>query len=379
MKQIFSLFLAVVGPYYAWASTRKLPIIASGESEGVKFVVEEVLSGLDVPWGFDFVSQDQVLIAQKNGLITLLEMKTLKIDTVGKVTGVVDKGQGGLLDLQKHPAYPKEPWIYFTMSQKRSGGAATALGRFQFKAGKVSSTKILLSTLSESNTSKHFGSRIAFDTKGHVFFSVGERGRRKNAQELNHHAGKILRLNLDGSIPEDNPFVGLKGRRAEIWSYGHRNPQGLVFDKATNRLWALEHGPRGGDELNWIKPGLNYGWPEASYGREYVLPMRVGVEKKKGTEQPVHYFDPSIAPCGLELYTGEAFPKWKGNFFAGALKLTHLNRMVVDGTKFVKEERFLDKLGRRVRNVKQTPKGYLLLSTDRGEILRLRPKREQRS
>jgi len=234
----------------------------------------------------------------------------------------------------------------------------------------------LLVTRSASRTGRHFGSRIAFDSQGHVFFGIGDRGERDNGQDLNTHAATIIRLNLDGSIPKDNPFAGQAGKLAEIWSYGHRNPQGMAFDIDTKRLWAIEHGPRGGDELNLIEKGKNYGWPVISYGKEYWGPISVGEgTHKAGMEQPIKYYVPSIAPSSLLLYKGDAFPKWRGNLFAGALVLTHLNRIIIDvkGTA-TGEERLLEALNERIRNVIADEQGRLIIATDSGKILRIEPK-----
>ena len=208
-----------------------------------------------------------------------------------------------------------------------------------------------------------------------MFFSIGDRGVRPNGQDLSTHAGSVLRLNLDGSVPEDNPFVKRSDSLPEIWSYGHRNPQGLSYDFQYKRLWLIEHGPRGGDEINLIRAGKNYGWPVISYGKEYWGPFSVGEAKAKaGMEQPIKYYVPSIAPGSLLLYTGGAFPEWKGHLFAGALKLQHLNRIQLNSLGQVDgEERLLENLNERIRSVTQSPEGWIYLSTDSGKIIRLAP------
>ena len=228
---------------------------------------------------------------------------------------------------------------------------------------------------SNSNSDRHFGSRITFDNQGHVFFSVGDRGQRPNGQNLMTHSGSVLRLNLDGSIPKDNPFVKSQKALPEIWSYGHRNPQGLSYDLQHKRLWSIEHGPRGGDEINLISSAKIYGWPIVSYGKEYWGPVNVGdAQEKEDIEAPVKYYVPSIAPGSLLYYNGNAFPEWLGNLFAGALKLRHLNRIEFNSnTKTLDEERLLESLNERIRAVIQSPEGWLYLSTDSGKILSLTP------
>ncbi len=228
---------------------------------------------------------------------------------------------------------------------------------------------------SASATGRHFGSRIVFDVQGHLFFSVGDRGVRPNGQDLTTHAGSILRLNLDGSLPADNPFLNRPGALPEIYSFGHRNPQGLAYDAKRERLWSIEHGPRGGDEINLIKAGENYGWPVVSHGKEYWGPMMVGeATHKAGMMDPVKVYVPSIAPGSLLLYSGKAFPGWRDDLFSGALKLTHLNRVSLNQEgQPVAEERLLESLGERIRALAEDPQGWLYLSTDSGKILRLRP------
>ncbi len=233
----------------------------------------------------------------------------------------------------------------------------------------------LLITTSSTDTTRHFGSRIAFDNEGHVFFTVGDRGERPNGQDLSTHAGSVIRLNQDGTVPKDNPFVKHQNALPEIWSYGHRNPQGLSYDSKNKRLWLIEHGPRGGDEINLILAGKNYGWPVISYGKEYWGPLSVGeATSKEGMEQPVKYYVPSIAPGSLLLYTGSAFPGWQGDLFAGALKLQHLNKIKLsDSGQTVGEERLLISLKERIRSLSQSPEGWIYLSTDSGKIMRLTP------
>lgn len=347
------------------------------QSEDAEFQLEELAAGLGVVWGMAFVGPDELLFTERQGKLKKLSPATGKIEEIAGPPKVWASGQGGLLDVAVQRDYAPGDWIYFTYSKPQGSGAATALGRARLAGLQLRDWQDLLVTKAVSDSGNHFGSRIVFDGRDHLFFSIGDRGERAHAQDPTNHAGSILRLHLDGRVPADNPFAAGKGL-AEIWSYGHRNPQGLVYDVANDRLWSIEHGPRGGDEINLVKPGRNYGWPVVSHGKEYWGPVQVGEGKKKpGMEDPVKVYIPSIAPGSLLLYSGSAFPKWRGNLFAGALVLQHLNRVVVDGAgQPVAEERLLTDLEERIRALAESPEGWLYLSTDSGRILRLRPTRE---
>ena len=351
-------------------------IKTSNDSE---IFLEKIIDGIDIPWGMVFIAPDEILFTERNGRIGILAPSSGKVVRITGAPKVRASGQGGLLDVAVSPGYKPGDWLYFTYSKKQSGtgsaNAATTLARAKLRGDQLIDLEDLLLTQSASDSDRHFGSRITFDGEGHLFFSVGDRGMRPSAQDLSTHSGSILRLRIDGSVPEDNPFVNQSGTLPEIWSYGHRNTQGLFYDRLRLRLWSIEHGPRGGDEINLIQPGLNYGWPVISYGKEYYSPAQVGEgTEKEGMEQPVKYYTPSIAPGSLIVYSGKAFPAWKGNLFAGALKLRHLNRVEIDPEgNAVAEERLLEKLRERIRAVVESPEGWLYLSTDRGKILRLKP------
>jgi glucose/arabinose dehydrogenase len=293
---------------------------------------------------------------------------------------VLADGQGGLLDVAVPPDFTPGDWIYFTFVRDKAGEGVTVLARAKLNANKLEQWQDLLETQSATSTGYHFGSRIAFDESGYVYFGVGDRGERPNAQELFNHAGSVMRLFRDGRVPEDNPFTQSTDVLPEIWSYGHRNPQGMAYDYDNKRLWLIEHGPRGGDEINLVLPGRNYGWPVISYGEEYWGPIAVGEgTHKEGMEQPVKQYTPSIAPGSLLLYTGDAFPAWRGNLFAGALKLQHINRVTLseDG-KAIGEERLLEDLNERIRALVQGPEGWLYFSTDSGEVYAIKPANEQK-
>lgn len=339
------------------------------------FDIEEVVNGLGVIWGMAFLNNDEIIFTQRNGKAGLVNPKQNKLTWLKNPPSVYHSGQAGLLDVAIPDDYAQTGWIYFTYSKQIGDKSATTLARAKLKKDKLHHWQDILVSQSSGTTNYHYGSRITFDEQGHVFFSIGDRGHRPNAQNLLNHAGSILRLNRDGSVPGDNPYINDNNILSEIWSYGHRNPQGLFYDKNTHRLWSIEHGPRGGDEINLILSGKNYGWPIISYGKEYWGPIAVGESThKKGMEQPVKYYVPSIAPGSLMLYSGKAFPQWQGNLFAGALKLKHLNRIIINkNSKAVGEERLLKSLDERIRCVIESPEGWIYLSTDSGKILRIKP------
>ena len=337
--------------------------------------VETLARGLGVPWGLAFVDDRRLIFTERSGRVGLLSLDTRRVQYLEGAPAVMAAGQGGMLDVQPEPGYQPGGWIYFTYSKRVPQGGATALARARLGQDRLVDWQDLLVTRSASDNGRHYGSRIAFDDSGHVYFSVGDRGHRPNGQDLSTHAGAIMRLKREGSIPMDNPFVGNPAALDEIWSYGHRNPQGLAWDRQHRRLWTIEHGPRGGDEINLVRKGLNYGWPVISYGKEYWGPLAVGEgTEREGMEQPVKYYVPSIAPGSLLVYSGEAFPQWRGNLLAGALKLRHINRIVLDAQgRAVDEERLLEDYAERIRALAEGPDGLVYFSTDSGQIARLAP------
>ena len=338
------------------------------------YQVSQVAVGLGVPWGMTFLSNSEILFTERQGRLGTVNLDSGDVDYLSGLPTILVKGQGGLMDVAKPANYKAGDWLYFSYVKPFKNYGETTLARAHVSHEGVVDWQDLLITNSLEPSDKHYGSRIAFD-ETHVYFSVGDRGHRPNAQDLSTHAGSIIRLNLDGSIPEDNPFVGNMEALNEIWSYGHRNPQGLLWDGAEQRLWSIEHGPRGGDEINLIEKGKNYGWPIISYGKEYWLPLAVGEgTHKEGMEQPIKIYTPSIAPGSLLLYTGEAFPRWQGSLFAGALKLHHINRIELDGNGVaITEERLFENLNERVRALLQGPEGWIYFSTDNGNIYRIQP------
>jgi glucose/arabinose dehydrogenase len=315
---------------------------------------------------------------------------------VAGVPAVRALGQGGLQEVAVHPNFAQNHFIYLSYAKPRGENGAegtTALARAKFENDKLVDVKEIFEAKAWNNAPGHFGARIAFDKQNHLFMSVGDRmaglfPRRPDgamdpdlaghpAQNLGSHQGKILRLNDDGTVPQDNPFVGRAGALPEIWSYGHRNPQGLAVDPVTGDLWETEHAPQGGDELNWIQKGRNYGWPVIGYGIDYSGASLHASTHKEGMEQPIYYWRPSIAPSGMAFYTGDLFPSWRGHLLVGALAGRSLHRLVLDGEGIAGEEVMLRDLSERIRDVRMAPDGAVLLLTDsaEGRVLRLTPRR----
>lgn len=343
--------------------------------DGMNLKLQKLFTVDNIIWAMDFISNDELIITLKNGNIATYDLRSKNLRYLKNIPFVVNRGQGGLLDIAVSPTFKKDNTIYFTYVKQHGEEVVTTLTKAIYRYNDLYAWEDLLISKSNSNTSRHFGSRITFDKKGHLYFSIGDRGIRPNGQNLSSHAGSIIRLNLDGSIPVDNPFVNDGDKLDEIYSFGHRNPQGLFYDEKRDILFSSEHGPRGGDEINIIKKGLNYGWPTISYGKEYWNPLPVGEgTHKEGMEQPIKVYIPSIAPSSLLVYNADRFPKFKGNIFIGALKLTHLNRIILDDNlKVIKEERLFENLHERIRDVIQSPDGLIYISTDSGNIYRIAP------
>ncbi len=337
------------------------------------FVVEVMAEDLGIIWGMVFISDNEILFTERHGHIKKLNIDDGKLSSVSGAPKVYARGQGGLLDIALHPRFSENKKLYLSYSKIKKRKQTTAVAVGVLKKGKITLLKDIFVARPAISSSRHFGSRLVFDKKGFLYVTVGDRANRQFAQGLDNHLGKVLRLTDEGQPPKNNPFVSVKGALPEIWSLGHRNPQGLFLHPETGRIWEQEHGPRGGDEINLIKKGKNYGWPTITYGREYWGPKIGEGFRKKGMEQPIKYYTPSIAPSGLIIYSGKKFKKWKNSFFSGALVLKHLNRVKIINQKVFQEERLLSDLHFRVRHVIEGPKGFIYLSVDKGKILRLKP------
>jgi len=347
--------------------------------------VVPVATGLQNPWGIAFLPGGDILVTEKAGTLRIIREGELLPDAVPGVPEVLAQGQGGLLDVQPHPDFAMNRLIYITYSKPYTDleGARTVLIRGTFQNDALTNIDELFSAQAVGRG--HYGSRIAFDGNGYVFITAGDRQAPSRgdlyahpAQDLSNHHGVVVRLHDDGRIPTDNPFVGTAGALGEIWSYGHRNPQGLAFHPVTGDLWANEHGPQGGDELNVVLPGRNYGWPVIGYGVNYGSGTTIHEgTRKEGMESPKHFWVPSIATSGLMIYTGDQFPEWRGNMFVGGLGGEQLARLTIDGQTVLNEETLFQRMG-RVRDVRQGPDGYIYLAIDdrRGGatgIVRLEP------
>lgn len=319
-----------------------------------------------------------MLVTERPGRLRLIRGGNLVATPLQGVPEVWAEGQGGLLEVALHPDFATNRYVYLTYSKPGPDGATTALarGRLSDDATRLEGVQDLFVADAVTNRGVHFGSRLAFDDQGYLFMTVGERGVMEDAQDRSNHQGTILRLNDDGTAPSDNPFVGQDGVHPEIWAYGIRSPQGLAFHPETGVLWETEHGPRGGDELNVIEPGRNYGWPVITYGINYNgEPIGDSLTAAPGMEQPVHYWVPSIATSGLTIYDGDRFPAWRGSAFVGGLAGTQLARVSLDGRSATGVEVLLADLGQRIRDVRTGPDGfiYLLVDSGRAPLLRLEP------
>jgi aldose sugar dehydrogenase len=335
----------------------------NSENNDGTFRVDTISATLSNPWGIAFLPDGRILVTERSGEILIIKDDQLQGEKIQNVPQVYANGQGGLLDITVHPDYESNGWIYLTYAKPIGNAGATTLARTKLDGNAFTSFEELFTAEPAVSSGAHFGSRIAFDGQGYVFISSGERGTKENAQNLGNHLGKIIRLHEDGKVPTDNPFVSTTGAKPEIWSYGHRNPQGLVYDNETGTLWEHEHGPKGGDELNIIVKGKNYGWPAITYGIDYDGTPISDKTSMEGMEQPVTYWVPSIAPCGMAIVTKDKFSQWKNNLLVGALAHQHVARVVIEDGKYKEQQRLLDGVA-RVRAIAESPSGDLYVATE---------------
>jgi aldose sugar dehydrogenase len=337
--------------------------------------VVDVARGLEHPWALAFLPDGRMLVTERPGRLRLVAHGGQVSAPLAGVPEVLAEGQGGLLDVVLSPHFAQDRLVYLSFSEPGAGGGGTAVGRGRLGERGLEGTQVIWRQQPKVSGANHWGSRLVFRPDGTLFVTLGDRySHRDRAQDLSVTLGKIIRLNPDGSIPSDNPFVGRDGARPEIWSYGHRNIQSAALD-ASGQLWTVEHGARGGDELNYPQPGRNYGWPVITYGIDY-WGGRIGVgTSRPGMEQPVYYWDPVIAPSGAVFYTGDAFPDWRGDLLVGSLRPGRLVRLRITDHRVTLEERYLGDLRERIRDVRQGPDGLIYLLTDhpRGRILKLEP------
>jgi glucose/arabinose dehydrogenase len=349
----------------------------------VAFQVSVVAEGLDHPWGMAFLPDGRLLVTEQPGRLRIVGPKGELSPPITGIPKVDHRDQGGLLGLALDPDFAMSRLVYFSYSEPVGGGrnhTAVARARLAPDGTRLTDLKVIFRQTPSLASSLHFGSRLVFARDGTLFVTLGERSikeGRRQAQRMDGTIGKVVRINPDGGVPTDNPFVGRPGARPEIFSIGHRNIQAAALNPATGELWEVEHGARGGDELNIVRAGKDYGWPTITYGIEYMGgPIGEGLTAKAGMEQPVYYWDPVIAPSGMAFYTGDLFPAWKGSLFVGGLTDQRLTRLALSGDKVVGEERLLEAEGERIRDVIQGPDGALYIATDadRGRILKLTPK-----
>jgi glucose/arabinose dehydrogenase len=354
---------------------------ACGVSSNVPFQVVVLAKGLENPWAVEPLPGGDLLVTEKPGRMRIVSAAGQIGQPIAGVPPVDGRGQGGLLDVALSPQFASDRVVYWSYSEPRQGGNATSVARGTLSADRrrLEGVRVIFRAMPTHDGRAHFGSRLVFAPDGMLFVTLGERSDieiRPQAQHMNSHMGKILRIRPDGSAPPDNPFVGQPGALPEIWSLGHRNVQSATLD-AKGRLWEIEHGPQGGDEVNLIEKGKNYGWPLVTYGEEYSgSPIRGAVTDRPGFERPVYYWDPVIAPSGAEFYSGDAFPAWRGSLFVGALRDQKLVRLAFEGDRVTGEEHLLADRGQRVRDVRQGPDGLLYVVTDEsnGELWKIAPR-----
>lgn len=342
------------------------------------FRVEPFATDLDTPWGMAFLPDGRMLVTERAGTLRIVDTDGAVSEPVAGVPAVCACGQGGLLDVQLHPNYEENGWLYLAYSDRKEGSQEgfTAVLRARLDGMRLVDQQDIYKASEDVYTRRgqHFGSRIIFDEGGYLYFTVGDRGRREQAQRLDLPNGKVHRLHDDGRIPADNPFVDTPNAIPSIWSYGHRNQQGMDRHPETGALWATEHGPRGGDELNLVRKGLNYGWPVITYGINYSGTKITDLTEKEGMEQPALHWTPSIAVCGIAFYDGTVFPGWQNNLFVTSLKFSEVRRLVLDGMAVTEQEVLFEPRG-RPRDVVTGPDGYLYVAIEAspGRIVRLVP------
>jgi glucose/arabinose dehydrogenase len=365
------------GQVPAFAGQTRAPEVKSN----VAYKTTVVVDSLDRPWGMAFLPDGRLLVTERLGQLRIVDTKGALSPPIAGLPKVDGRAQGGLLGLALDPAFGKNRLIYFSFSEPAGGGrnhTAVARARLGEDDAALTDLKVIFRQTPSLDSQQHYGSRLVFARDGTLFVTLGERSKlegRMQAQRLDGTLGKVVRINPDGSIPKDNPFVGKPGARPEIFSIGHRNIQAAALNPLTGELWEAEHGARGGDEVNVVRAGKDYGWPTITYGEEYSgKPIGAGITAKAGMEQPLYYWDPVIAPAGMAFYTGDLFPAWKGSLFIGGLADERLTRLALDGERVIGEERLLGELHQRIRDVVQGPDEALYVLTDSGRIYRITPK-----
>lgn len=369
----FLIILMCMSCQLSWAQDKQQLI----HSEKHSFRIVPLLAGLENPWSIAFLPDGRMLVTERAGRLRLVS-QDFKLDPkpIEGLPEVIANGQGGLFDVVLHPQHAQNGWIYWAYNAPGTGGWGTALARGKLQGQRMTEVQVLFSMQPKTRSAHHFGGRIVFDAAGMVYLTLGDRGDKDRAQKLNDHAGSVIRLHDDGRVPKDNPFVKQAGALPEKWTLGHRNMQGAAINPQTGELWTHEHGPQGGDEVNVIRPGLNYGWPVVTYGVNYGLGTKIGEgQSKPGMVQPLQVWVPSIAPSGMVFVSGLQFPQWQGSMLVGALRGQMLVRLTLAGDKVLSEERLFQGWPGRIRDVRMGPDGLVYLLTDdpQGALLRLEP------
>ena len=362
-----------------WVLVGALPVAAAAQnyrSDEHSFRVVKVVEGFEQPWSLAFLPDGRMLVTEKAGRLRIVSQGKLDPKPVEGLPEVTVHGQGGLHDVVLHPEFSKNSLIYLAYAARGSDGAGAELARGRLAGHRLEDVQVLFRQSPKGRAGQHFGGRIVFDRQGFVYLTLGDRGEKDRAQRPDDHAGSVIRLHDDGRVPKDNPFNGKQGWKPEKFTLGNRNMQGAAVHPQTGALWTHEHGPQGGDEVNVMSAGANYGWPVITYGVNYGIGTKIGEgTRKEGMAQPLHYWVPSIAPSGMAFYTGDKFARWKGDLFVGALRDQILVRLKLDGEKVVKEERLLKGVLGRIRDVRAGPDGLIYLLTDeaQGVLARLEP------
>lgn len=333
-------------------------------NSGISFTVDILAENLENPWGLEFLPDGRVLICERPGRLRIFENGRLSPRPVDGLPEVWAHGQGGLLDVVMHPDYENNGWLYIAYSALGQGNRGNlAISRARLDGNRLVDVEKIFHGQPFTDRRHHFGTRLVFDDDGYLFFAIGDRGQQDFAQNLNNHNGKVLRINDDGSVPDDNPFVGQAEALPEIWAFGSRNIQGMAIHPVSRDIWSHEHGPKGGDEINIVQKGVNYAWPKATFGVNYNGTVISEHTTWPGTSDPLHVWTPSIAPCGMDFVTSDRYPQWENNILIGALAGQHIHRLELDGDEVVGSEKLLQGFA-RFRQVKQGPDGYIYVLTE---------------
>lgn len=346
------------------------------ESEQQHFRLSTVVEGLEQPWAFAFLPDNQLLITEKGGVLRRVSDGRLQKEPIGGLPDIAVVGQGGLLDVAIDPDFADNRLVYISYAAAGEGGHGTEVARGRLVENRLEDIEVIFRALPKFSGGQHFGSRLLFHPDGHLYITLGDRGNKDQAQKLESHPGSLIRIHSDGSVPDDNPFVGRDGVRPEIYTYGNRNMQGIALQPGSNQVWTQEHGPQGGDEVNAVEAGSNYGWPVITYGKNYVTGTRIGEgTHKEGMVQPRHYWVPSIATSGMTFYNGDKLSGWQNDLFNGSLKFGFISRLELNNDHAIAhEERLLEDKLQRVRDIRQGPDGNLyVLDEAQGRLYRLEP------